>query len=169
MRRIQLALTAALFLSVGAAGTAAAAVAAGQENAPQRAVPQSQQTATSCPTPGHRLKSAEYADVYVVGPDSVLYYIPDSATYFKLWDSWSGVQTVSESVLETCYSQSVYMQNARLVKVDGSSAVYIYDASQGYRWIKTQSIFDKYGFSSAKIEHWDSIDPSSISSNPWWE
>lgn len=54
-------------------------------------------------------------------------------------------------------------------KVTGSSAVYIYDSwNGGYRWITTQSVFDKYGFSSSKIQHWSSIDKSSILTGlPW--
>lgn len=112
--------------------------------------------ATSCPSPGHRIKTSGDATVYLVGPSGVLYFFSDSTEYFGLYSSYSGIATVSDAVLSTCAAQSnntAYELLGYLRKTSSSPKVYIYDQvyAGGWRWITSQSVFDAYGFDSSKI------------------
>lgn len=127
----------------------------------------------TCPAPGHRIKWSDDPTVYLIGPGGHVYDFPNSTTYFALYSSYSGITTVSSSVIYRCLADS-YGQNfaddltgTQLVKKSGTSAVYIWDASYGgYRWITSQAIFNKYGFDSSKIRAVSSVGP--VTTN-WWE
>lgn len=123
-------------------------------------------TAAACPQPGQRVKSTASPNVYVIDPDYLLNHIPSEAVYFNLWDSWAGISTVSESTLVECFGVYYTMNNAHLAKTSSSPAVYIYDSGGGgYRWITSEAVFNKYGFSWGKIKTLSSISP--ISSWNW--
>ncbi|MBM9440271.1 hypothetical protein [Actinacidiphila bryophytorum] len=125
--------------------------------------------ATSCPTEGQRFKYPDYATVYLVGPNHVVYYFPDASDYSGLWSSYSGIVTYSASVLNSCLTGQVHpMYAPDLVKVTGNPAVYIWDSYFGYyRWITSQSVFDKYGFSSSKIKTYDLVYP--VGTSNYWD
>lgn len=158
VRRAVLALTGAVLVGGLITATSGSASAA---PAPKAAA------ATTCPAQGHRIKDSSSATVYLVGPGNRLYFFPDSSDYFGLYSSYSGITTVSGSVVDACYAQSQWVAyglvNARLDKVNGTPDVYIYDASYGangeFRWVTSQSVFDRYGFASSKIHGFDVVGP----------
>jgi len=116
-----------------------------------------QAVVAACPAPGHRIKTSSSAVVFLVGPRGVLYFFANSAEYFGLYSSYSGIKTVSQSVLSACAAQSPnskpYELPGLLAKSSSSPRVYIADPhyAGGWRWITSQSIFDTYGFDSTKI------------------
>ncbi|MER6154027.1 hypothetical protein ABT147_00535 [Streptomyces sp. NPDC001868] len=55
--------------------------------AAQNASESSASTAAACPAPGKRIKAASNPRVYLVGPGSRLYYIPNETVYFSRWGS----------------------------------------------------------------------------------
>ncbi|MFI0943712.1 hypothetical protein [Streptomyces sp. NPDC021020] len=161
-RRAAAVMALGLSMVVGAAGYSQASPASARHSGQVATA----NAAVTCPGPGHRFKVSGDPTVYLTGPGGTRYYFPDSSDYNGLWTSYSGISTVSTScVLGLSYA----LNSPILVKVTGSSAVYIYDSwNGGYRWITTQSVFDKYGFASSKIQHWSSIDKSSILTGlPW--
>ncbi|MFF7258798.1 hypothetical protein ACFZCL_00680 [Streptomyces sp. NPDC008159] len=185
-RRICIALAMGLCLSLGAAGTASAspevagpvlvkaadglpALDEGRSAAPALNASASQaSTAAACPAPGKRIKTASDPTVYLVGPGSRLYYIPNETVYFSLWGSWDGIAIVPNSVFAECgWSDAYELADARLVKTSAAPQVYIWDAWYGYRWITTETVFNKYAFSWAKVRIVGSVSP--ISSNNWWQ
>ena len=124
--------------------------------------------ATACPAQGLRIKVSSDPTVYLVGPGNVLYYFPNSTDYFGLYSSYSGISTVSTGVRDACFAQSpgayAYpLSNARLDKLSGTPDVYIWDAAYGtFRWITSQSVFDRYGFASSKIVTVSGLGPIGI-------
>ncbi|WP_416979303.1 hypothetical protein [Streptomyces sp. T028] len=182
IQRIWLALAVGLCLSLATAGTSAASSAAteaaqpvlvkatddlsGLPTAAEDSAPLS--TAAACPTPGQRIKTASNPRVYLVGPGSVLYYIPNETVYFDLWDSWNGISIVGSSVFADCgWSTAYELSGGFLAKTTSSPRVYIWDAWYGFRWIPSEAVFNKYAFSWSQIESYSAISP--ISSLNWWE
>jgi hypothetical protein len=169
VRRAALALTGAALAGGLVTATSGAASAAPAPKAGAAAAGALAQTASAatCPAPGHRVKDSSSATVYLVGPGGRLYYFPDSSDYFGLYTSYSGITTVSSGALDACYAQSqgiaYALVDARLDKVNGTPDVFIYDASYGsngsFRWITSQSVFDRYGFASSKIRGFDVVGP----------
>lgn len=52
------------------------------------------------------------------------------------------------------------MSAARLDKLSGTPGIYIYDYSYGgFRWITSQSVFDRYGFAASKIRAVSALGP----------
>ncbi|MGW6906036.1 helix-turn-helix domain-containing protein [Streptomyces sp. NPDC054940] len=124
-------------------------------------------TTTACPAPGQRFKTPSNDRVYLVGPGSRLYYIPDWTVYFSLWDDWNGVAIVNGSVFADCaWDEARELAKAFLAKPSGSSRTYIWDAWYGYRWIPSRTVFDKYGFSQAKVQTRPSLSP--VSGDAGW-
>lgn len=127
--------------------------------------------AVTCPAPGHRFKLSNEATVYLAGPSDDLYYFPNSTEYFSLYSSYSGIATISATTWNACLSHwnegPFPLNSTELVKQSGDPAVYIWDSSyQKYRWITSQSVFDKYGFDSSKIRTvFFTISPGPA----WWE
>lgn len=119
-------------------------------------------TAAACPAQGTRFKTSD-PTVYLVGPNNVLYRFENAGEYFNLYTSYSGIVTVSNAAWAACEAQSRGgidwpLALVQLVKANGDPRVYIYDAKNGgYRWIPSQSVFDKYGFSSSKIASYPSF------------
>ncbi|MGW1713809.1 helix-turn-helix domain-containing protein [Streptomyces sp. NPDC002156] len=118
-------------------------------------------TAANCPAPGQRFKTAAHDRVYLVGPGSSLYYIPDETVYFNLWDDdYRGVATVSGGVFADCgWDEARELADAFIARTSSSLRAYIWDAWYGYRWIADQTVFDTYGFSQAKIQIRSSLSP----------
>jgi hypothetical protein len=161
VRKAALALTGAVLAGGLVTATSGAASAA---PAPKAGASAQTASAATCPAPGHRIKDSSSATVYLVGPGGRLYYFPDSSDYFGLYTSYSGITTVSSSALDTCYAQSqgiaYALVDARLDKVNGTPDVFIYDNSyRAFRWITSQSVFDRYGFASSKIRGFDVVGP----------
>lgn len=122
---------------------------------------------TVCPVPGQRFKTPHHDRVYLVGPGDRLYYVPDAIVYFNLWDDWNGVAVVSDSVFADCaWDEAHELANGLLARVSGGSLTYIWDAWYGYRLIADRTVFDKYGFSAAKIQTRPSLSP--ISGDSTW-
>lgn len=113
--------------------------------------------AATCPAQGSRIKTSSNARVYLVGPGNILYFFNDSTEYFALYSSYSGIKTVSQTVMDACHAQSYdgsgwELAGTELIKPSGTPDVYIYDYFfGGWRWITSQSVFDTYGFASSKI------------------
>ncbi|WP_461059163.1 helix-turn-helix domain-containing protein [Streptomyces pseudoechinosporeus] len=151
-----------------AVGPALVQAVGGRSSAPAPDASSSPASATTaCPTPGQRFKTPTHDRVYLVGPGSRLYYIPDATVYFNLWDDWNGVAVVSGSVFADCaWDEARELANAFLAKTSGSSRAYIWDAWYGYRWITNRTVFNKYGFSEAKIQTRSSLSP--ISGDTGW-
>ncbi|UIX32331.1 helix-turn-helix domain-containing protein [Streptomyces sp. GQFP] len=127
-------------------------------------------TAANCPAPGQRFKTAATHDrVYLVGPGSRLYYIPDATVYFNLWDDdYRGVVTVSGGVFADCgWDEARELADAFIARTSSSLRAYIWDAWYGYRWIADQTVFDTYGFSQAKIQIRSSLSP--INGDTRWQ
>ncbi|WP_369030267.1 MULTISPECIES: helix-turn-helix domain-containing protein [Streptomyces] len=118
-------------------------------------------TAANCPAPGQRFKTATHDRVYLVGPGSRLYYIPDATVYFNLWDDdYRGVATVSGGVFADCgWDEAREFADAFMARTSGSLRTYIWDAWYGYRWIADRTVFDTYGFSTEKIQTRSSLSP----------
>ncbi|WP_063807272.1 helix-turn-helix domain-containing protein [Streptomyces caeruleatus] len=122
---------------------------------------------TVCPVAGQRFKTPHHDRVYLVGPGDRLYYVPDATVYFNLWDDWNGVAVVSDSVFADCaWDEAHELANGLLARVSGDSRAYIWDAWYGYRLITDRTVFDKYGFSAAKIQTRPSLSP--ISGDSRW-
>ncbi|QOV36921.1 helix-turn-helix domain-containing protein [Streptomyces ferrugineus] len=116
----------------------------------------------ACPEPGQRFKTPTDDRVYLVGPGSSLYYIPDATVYFNLWNDWNGVAVVSGGVFADCgWDKARELANGFLARKSGSSQTYIWDAWFGYRAIGNRAVFDTYGFSAAKIRTRSSLSPVS--------
>ncbi|WP_030598833.1 hypothetical protein [Streptomyces fulvoviolaceus] len=141
LRRTCLALTLGLGVSLAAPGLSTAAQdASGSETG-----------AAACPVSGQRVKTATSSAVFLVGPSNRLYWITNEATYFRLWDSWNGIATVPDSAL-SCWEDSYPLTYSLLAKTSTSPRVYIWDDSyDDYRWITSEAVFNKYGFSWSKI------------------
>lgn len=103
-----------------------------------------------CPGPGVRVKTSNDPRVYLVSPNSTLYYIPGDV-YFNLWDSWDGIVIID--YLPSCpYRLGATLTDGHLHKKRDRPEVYIYDDYYGFdRWITSQAVFDKYRFSASKI------------------
>ncbi|WP_416971902.1 hypothetical protein [Streptomyces sp. 4F14] len=147
LRRSCLALALALGLSLTTAGVSAAAP----------------DSALACPPEGTRFKTPTTGDrVFLVGPSSFLYYIPNRTDYFALWGSWDGIVTINRA---SCDKTEHALSNARLRQVPGFANVFIWDESwddfgqpNRYRWIQSWSIFtSKYHFDPAKIGQVNSL------------
>ncbi|MGC9538339.1 helix-turn-helix domain-containing protein [Streptomyces sp. UG1] len=122
----------------------------------------------ACPEPGQRFKTPTDDRVYLVGPGSRLYYIPDATVYFNLWNDWNGVAVVSGGVFTDCgWDKARELANGFLARKSGSSQTYIWDAWYGYRAIRERAVFDTYGFSAAKIQTRSSLSP--VSSGARWQ
>jgi hypothetical protein len=127
-----------------------------------------QAAAATCPAQGHRIKVSSDPTVYLVGPGNVLYYFPDSTDYFGLYTSYNGISTVSTGVRDACFAQSpdssaYALTNAHLDKLSGTPDVYIWDAAYGtFRWITSQSVFNRYEFASSKIQTVSGLGPIGI-------
>ncbi|GHH04563.1 helix-turn-helix domain-containing protein [Streptomyces lanatus] len=116
----------------------------------------------ACPASGQRFKTPTDDRVYLVGPGGILYYIPDAAVYFSLWNDWSGVAVLSTGVFADCgWDKARELANGILARTRGSSQPYIWDAWYGYRAITNRTAFDKYGFSETKIQTRPSLSPVS--------
>ncbi|WP_125728011.1 hypothetical protein [Kibdelosporangium aridum] len=118
----------------------------------------------ACPQPGQRVKTSSSPAIYLVDPDFQLRSIPDEATYFRLWDSWSYV--INDSVL-SCFTDPIPLYDAALVKEPGDPRVYIWDAYFGFRHIVDGEVFTKYGFSWNKITERATVDPNP--DRPWFQ
>ncbi|UWE10006.1 hypothetical protein [Actinacidiphila bryophytorum] len=120
--------------------------------------------AAACPAQGHRIKTSGDATVYLIGPSNVMYRFEDTVEYFALYNSYSGIMTVSDDAYFACLDQQPDdgpwpLPYAELDKVSGTPKVYFYDAYHGgWRWITSQSVFDRYGFAASKIEPTPSVD-----------
>ncbi|WP_416979336.1 peptidoglycan-binding domain-containing protein [Streptomyces sp. T028] len=127
-----------------------------------RLVPPTQSASSAaCPAPGQRFKLAAHNRVYLVGPGSSLYYIPDETVYFNLWDSWDGVVTLSGEVFVDCNWPKAYaLTGAFLARTGSGARIYIWDAWYGYRLIPDGRAFDAYGFSRPKIQTRSSLSPA---------
>ncbi|MEI5527926.1 hypothetical protein WB401_14160 [Streptomyces brasiliscabiei] len=161
-RRV-LSLAAGLLLSLTAAPTAFAAPANGTRTAAETVA------AAACPGPGTRLMTPSSSAVYLVDPEGFIRHIPNQTAYFQLWDSWSGITTISDSEFNNCWEWDASFTNAYLVRAPGSSRIYLYDSyRRGYRWIINASVFeDKYKFSWNKVRTQE-LDPDSVlTSLPW--
>ncbi|MEV6168070.1 peptidoglycan-binding protein [Streptomyces sp. NPDC051954] len=124
--------------------------------------------AANCPAPGQRFRTSTNDRVYLVGPGSRLYYIPDETVYFNLWDDFQGVATVSGGIFADCaWDEARELADAFLAKRSGSLRAYIWDAWYGYRWITNWTVFNKYGFSVAKIQTRPSLSP--VSGDSRWQ
>jgi hypothetical protein len=109
------------------------------------AAPQATARAATCPQPGQRVKSPSSPAVYLVDPDFFLNLIPNETVYFSLWDTWNGISTVSDATLVECFGFYFTVDGAHLAKLANDPHVYIYDANGGgYRWITSETIFNKY-------------------------
>ncbi|MEU7665761.1 hypothetical protein AB0B60_46065 [Streptomyces lincolnensis] len=155
LRRTCLALALALGLSLTTAGVSTA-------------VPDA---VAGCPREGTRFKSPGYGDeVFLVGPKSYLYSIPDAEVYFDLWGSWDGIETHNR---DACKKSATPLRGGHLAKWDGSPNVYIWDATfpePGYRHIENWDIFNgKYHFDPAAIRsvHWAVIEGRLLLQHPW--
>lgn len=116
--------------------------------------------------PAQRVKEQSSSAVFLIDPDDTLNWIPNSTVYFSLWDSFNGITTVSDGTLGPCFGVYFTMSNAHLAKTASSARVCIYDINGGgYRWITSQAIFNKYGFSSSKIQTQSSVSP--VGSDLW--
>ncbi|MFF3378616.1 helix-turn-helix domain-containing protein [Streptomyces sp. NPDC002680] len=133
---------------------------------PDTPVP-STSTAVNCPQPGQRFKMATHDRVFLVGPGSRLYYIPDETVYLNLWDDYRGVVTLGGSVFADCgWDEALELADAFMARTSSSLRAYIWDAWYGYRWIEDWTVFNKYGFSPAKIQMRSSLSP--ISDDTRW-
>ncbi|QNP68197.1 hypothetical protein IAG44_01095 [Streptomyces roseirectus] len=128
--------------------------------------------AAACPGPGARVKATS-PSVFLVDPEGFLRHIPNATVYNRLYAGWSGITTLTDSALHSCwpydYPEQYPLTDAYLVKTSGSSKVYIYDWGRGgYRWIVNASTFeDKYHFSWADVRT-QVLDPDSLlPSWPW--
>lgn len=123
----------------------------------------------NCPAPGQRFKMPDHDRVYLVGPGSRLYYIPDETVYFNLWDdAFHGVAVVNGSVFADCaWDEAHELADGFLAKTSSSLRAYIWDAWYGYRLIPNWTVFNRYGFSEAKIQTRSSLSP--ISGDARWQ
>lgn len=116
--------------------------------------------AANCPAPGQRFKMSTHDRVFLVGPGSRLYYIPDEAVYFNLWDDYRGVATLDGGVFADCgWDEALELADAFMARTSSSLRAYIWDAWYGYRWITDWTVFNTYGFSRAKIQMRSSLSP----------
>jgi len=135
---------------------------------------------TGCPQAGQRISfDDEPGGIYlVVGtildlPD--IYWIPSVDVYNSLWDSYSGITTVSGSLRYSCFTFHNELAGGWLVKSPNSPNVYIYDDSDGgnggYRWITSAAVFNEYGFFWSKIVTQDPFpldgDKPILDYDPW--
>ena len=122
------------------------------------------QAAAACPAPGTRVKVSTSPSVYLVEPNGDWGFIPTETDYFHLFASWSGLVVVGGYSCANITS----LAGAVLVKRSGDPRVYIYDAEHGlYRWIPTETAFNKYHFAWAKIQTRSSISPIGGASWNW--
>lgn len=151
-------------LLLGAAGTVAAAPAS---SAPLSASATAPRTA-ACPPSATRVKTTTSPAIYLIGPHATAYWIPSPQDYLTLFSTWSGIYTISDDLMWSCFDGYWTMTDPHLAKKANESKVYIYDSSHGgYRWITSPDIFIKYGFAWDKIRIQSVIWP--ISSEPWDE
>ncbi|MEU5298013.1 hypothetical protein [Streptomyces umbrinus] len=131
---------------------AAVSDAAGAVSA-QHSTPSPASVASCPPAQGLRIKKASSARVYLVGPNSRLYYIPSAADYNALWGTWDDIETVLDSDM-ACFDPSTSLAGARLVKYPNDPTVYIRVTGENvYRPIKDWDTFTrKYHFDPAKIQ-----------------
>jgi hypothetical protein len=127
-----------------------------------------------CPSPGQRISfDNEPGGIYLVVDDSPgapdLYWIPSVDVYDSLWDSFSGITTVSGTLRNLCFSVLCELADGYLAKTPINSNVYIYDDCWGgYRWITSADVFTKYSFSWSKIVTQSSqIITPIVTAHPW--
>ncbi|MFF5010895.1 hypothetical protein ACFY3G_49940 [Streptomyces phaeochromogenes] len=138
LRRMCLTLAFALALSLTTAGVSTAASG----------------SAAACPAEGTRFKSPGYGDqVFLIGPESFLYSIPNQTVYFDLWGSWDGIQIHDRNA---CIKSGPPLRGGHLARPEGSPTVYIWDETfpePGYRHIVDWATFTaKYHFDPAAIK-----------------
>ncbi|MET9313685.1 hypothetical protein ABZX12_17870 [Kribbella sp. NPDC003505] len=166
-KRLAAVVMAAVMATLGLGALATSSAVAAPPTTAAVTKPPSPRTAanltSSCPVvSGQRVKEASYSSVYLVDPWGYLRYIP-SDVYFKLWDSYAGIQTVANDSLDSCvFGTSMY--GAQLVKESGINAVYIWDNANagypsGFDWITSSAVFNKYGFSWSKITTYNYVGP----------
>ncbi|KUO02556.1 acid shock protein [Streptomyces caeruleatus] len=145
---------AVLALPVIAATLGTSGVSSAAEAVPAQHSTLSPASATACPpAKGLRIKKASSDRVYLIGPNSRLYYIPSAADYEALWGSWDGIRTVSDGDME-CFDPSTSLAGARLVKYPNDATVYIRVTGENvYRPIKDWNTFTNvYHFDPADIK-----------------
>ncbi|MEV0220093.1 helix-turn-helix domain-containing protein [Streptomyces sp. NPDC050704] len=150
-----------------AVGPALVKAVGGRSTAPAQDASSAPASANSaCPKPGQRFKTSTHDRVYLVGPGSRLYYVPDAIVYFNLWDDWNAVAIVKGSVFADCaWDEAHELAKASLARTSDNSRTYIWDAWYGYRRITNRTVFDKYGFSETRIQTRSSLSP--ISDTGW--
>lgn len=148
--------------------TAGPALVPAGDGPPTAPAPEDAPANAACPAPGQRFKTPTDDRVYLVGPGSRLYYVPDAIVYFNLWDDWNAVAIAPGGVFEDCAWDEAYeLAGAFLARTSGSSRAYIWDAWYGYRPIPNRTVLDTYGFSEAKIRTRPSLSP--VSGDADWQ
>jgi hypothetical protein len=127
------------------------------------AVADSESSSAACPQPGQRFKSSVSPAIYLVDPNNRARWIPNEAVYFSLWETYDGIITLTN--VTACFSSFSNLNNAHLAKTSSSPATFIWDSEVGYRWIISQSVFNKYAFSPRKIRTQATLSP--VSSERW--
>ncbi|MEU6349054.1 peptidoglycan-binding protein [Streptomyces sp. NPDC047072] len=123
--------------------------------------------AANCPAPGQRFSMPGEDRVYLVGPGSRLYYVPDQTVYFNLWADWNGVAAIDGDIFGKCgWTEARELADAHLARTSGDSPTYIWDAWYGYRRIPSRAALNTYAFATSKIQTRSSLTPVD-SKHPW--
>lgn len=156
-RRTGLVLTLGLSLFAGSAGVA-------------NAGPTAKSGAAACPVSGQRFQVGNGTQVYLVGPDNILYAIANETVYFKLWNTWDGITRWPTSTIPSCFTSAYLWTDAWLRKGRNQPQVYIWDQRESpngaYRWITSEAVFNKYSFAPNKIVV-SEYGPPIYSTNNW--